>query len=119
MTSMAGFKASHFLWRIENAVAIIQLNRPERKNPLTFDSYAELRDTFQKLQEVAGGRAPKAILVGADPGRAPGYVVERTPARRANWCCHATPRRRRRTTWMRPVLSSDTAWGSWPVRPAR
>jgi enoyl-CoA hydratase/carnithine racemase len=49
MTSMAGFKASHFLWRIEDGVAVIQLNRPERKNPLTFDSYAELRDTFRKL----------------------------------------------------------------------
>jgi enoyl-CoA hydratase/carnithine racemase len=49
MTSMAGFKASHFLWRVEDAVAVIQLNRPERKNPLTFESYAELRDTFRKL----------------------------------------------------------------------
>jgi enoyl-CoA hydratase/carnithine racemase len=49
MTSMAGLKASHFLWRVEDAVASIQLNRPERKNPLTFDSYAELRDTFRAL----------------------------------------------------------------------
>ena len=49
MTLMAGFKASHFLWRVEDAVAVIQLNRPERKNPLTFDSYAELRDAFRKL----------------------------------------------------------------------
>src|SRR3974390_2908099 len=49
MTSMAGFKASHFLWRVEDSVAVIQLNRPERKNPLTFDSYAELRDTFRNL----------------------------------------------------------------------
>src|SRR6516162_11536056 len=49
MTSMAGFKASHFLWRVEDSVAAIQLNRPERKNPLTFDSYAELGDTFRKL----------------------------------------------------------------------
>src|SRR5271166_3252854 len=50
MTSMAGFKASHFLWRVEDAVAVIQLNRPERKNPLTFDSYAELRDMFRDLR---------------------------------------------------------------------
>src|SRR5215469_1745433 len=49
MTAMAGFKASHFLWRLDGAVAIIQLDRPERKNPLTFESYAELRDTFRKL----------------------------------------------------------------------
>jgi enoyl-CoA hydratase/carnithine racemase len=39
----------HFLWRTEKDVAVIQLNRPDRKNPLTFDSYAELRDTFRAL----------------------------------------------------------------------
>src|SRR5690242_17802736 len=49
MTSMAGYKASHFLWRVDGSVAVFQLNRPERKNPLTFESYAELRDTFRKL----------------------------------------------------------------------
>src|ERR1700758_3275490 len=46
---IAALKPKHFLWRIDGAVAVIQLNRPERKNPLTFDSYAELRDTFRKL----------------------------------------------------------------------
>jgi enoyl-CoA hydratase/carnithine racemase len=51
MTSMADFKPSHFLWRVDEAVAVIQLNRPERKNPLTFDSYAELRDAFRTLRE--------------------------------------------------------------------
>jgi enoyl-CoA hydratase/carnithine racemase len=49
MTSMAVLKAEHFLWRMENDVAVIQLGRPERKNPLTFESYAELRDTFRAL----------------------------------------------------------------------
>jgi enoyl-CoA hydratase/carnithine racemase len=49
MTSMVGFQASHFIWRVDGTVAVIQLNRPERKNPLTFDSYAELRDMFRKL----------------------------------------------------------------------
>ena len=39
----------HFLLRIENGVAIVALNRPERKNPLTFESYAELRDWFRAL----------------------------------------------------------------------
>ena len=34
---------------MDGAVAVIQLNRPERKNPLTFESYAELRDTFRAL----------------------------------------------------------------------
>jgi len=46
---MANHAPHHFLWRTEGPVAIIQLNRPERKNPLTFDSYAELRDTFRDL----------------------------------------------------------------------
>jgi enoyl-CoA hydratase/carnithine racemase len=49
MTSMATLKPAHFLWRMENDVAVIQLGRPERKNPLTFESYAELRDTFRAL----------------------------------------------------------------------
>ena len=49
MTSMAGLKPKHFLWRVEGSVALIQLDRPERKNPLTFSSYAELRDTFRDL----------------------------------------------------------------------
>ena len=40
----------HFLWRTEGKVGVITLNRPERKNPLTFESYAELRDLFRSLQ---------------------------------------------------------------------
>jgi len=40
---------THFLWDFSGGVATITLNRPERKNPLTFDSYAELRDTFREL----------------------------------------------------------------------
>jgi enoyl-CoA hydratase/carnithine racemase len=51
MKTMAGTKPSHFLWRMDGAVAAIQLNRPERKNPLTFESYAELRDTFRALRD--------------------------------------------------------------------
>jgi enoyl-CoA hydratase/carnithine racemase len=39
--------AEHFLLEITGKVATITLNRPERKNPLTFESYAELRDTFR------------------------------------------------------------------------
>ena len=49
MTQMAALKPKHFLWRTDGAVAVVQLNRPERKNPLTFESYAELRDTFRDL----------------------------------------------------------------------
>src|ERR1700734_3349465 len=49
MTRMAGLKPSHFLWCMDGAIAVIRLNRPERKNPLTFESYAELRDAFRNL----------------------------------------------------------------------
>jgi enoyl-CoA hydratase/carnithine racemase len=49
MSAMAGLKPSHFLWRMDGAVAVIRLDRPDRKNPLTFESYAELRDTFRAL----------------------------------------------------------------------
>src|ERR1700732_76347 len=48
---MAALKPAHFLWRMDGAVAVIQLNRPERKNPLTFESYAELRATFRALAD--------------------------------------------------------------------
>jgi enoyl-CoA hydratase/carnithine racemase len=47
---LAGYRAQHFLWSVEGGVGTITLNRPERKNPLTFDSYAELRDLFERLR---------------------------------------------------------------------
>lgn len=46
---MAGHVPQHFEWNFSDSVAVISLNQPERKNPLTFDSYAELRDTFRGL----------------------------------------------------------------------
>ena len=45
----ATFKPVHFLWEFANGVATVTLNRPERKNPLTFESYEELRATFYSL----------------------------------------------------------------------
>ena len=51
-------KPRHFLWRVEGKVGVITLNRPDRKNPLTFDSYAELRDLFEAL-----GREPSVRTV--------------------------------------------------------
>jgi enoyl-CoA hydratase/carnithine racemase len=47
---MAGYAATHFGWQVSEGVATITLNRPERKNPLTFASYAELRDLFHRLR---------------------------------------------------------------------
>ncbi len=48
-TQLADYQAEHFLWEVSGSVATVTLNRPERKNPLTFDSYAELRDLFRAL----------------------------------------------------------------------
>ena len=45
----SNFKPQHFMWQREGKVATVTLNRPERKNPLTLESYAELRDTFRDL----------------------------------------------------------------------
>ena len=49
MTRMADLKPTHFLWEVEDRIARVRLNRPDRKNPLTFESSAELRDTFRDL----------------------------------------------------------------------
>ena len=49
-TQLAGYRAEHFQWDVKEGVATVTLNRPERKNPLTFDSYAELRDLFGQLK---------------------------------------------------------------------
>ena len=55
----------HFLWRLEGKVGVITLNRPERKNPLTFDSYAELRDLFGKLNSE---KEIRAVVVAGEGG---------------------------------------------------
>jgi enoyl-CoA hydratase/carnithine racemase len=46
---MADYQANYFLFEVSDGVATLTLNRPERKNPLTFDSYAELRNLFRSL----------------------------------------------------------------------
>ena len=48
-TGLAGYTARNFKWHVEGRVGHITLNRPERKNPLTFESYAELRELFRAL----------------------------------------------------------------------
>jgi enoyl-CoA hydratase/carnithine racemase len=56
----ATFQPKHFLWKLEDGVATVTLNRPERKNPLTFESYDELRDTFRALNNA---RAVKVVVI--------------------------------------------------------
>jgi enoyl-CoA hydratase/carnithine racemase len=57
------YKAEHFLWQIDGAVATVTLNRPERKNPLTMESYAELRDLFRDL--VYADNIKAVVITGA------------------------------------------------------
>jgi enoyl-CoA hydratase/carnithine racemase len=66
--SLQTFKPTHFNWRLdEGGVAVVSLARPERKNPLTFDSYAELRDTFRALASDQGGDV-KAVVIASNGG---------------------------------------------------
>ncbi len=53
----------HFLWKLDAKVGVLTLNRPEKKNPLTFQSYAELRDLFLHLQKADEVKA--VVLTGA------------------------------------------------------
>ena len=59
----AALTPRHFGWKVERAVATITLDRPERKNPLTFESYRELRDTFDVLRRA--GDVKTVVLTGA------------------------------------------------------
>ena len=66
MTKDQPFKPRHFNWRLdESGVAVISLARPERKNPLTFESYAELRDTFRALPAADDVRA---VVIASNGG---------------------------------------------------
>ena len=59
----AAYKAEHFAWSYEAGVGTVTLNRLERKNPLTFDSYAELRDLFRALNYATDVKA--IVVTGA------------------------------------------------------
>ena len=59
----APYVAMHFAWSYEAGVGTVTLNRPERKNPLTFDSYAELRDLFRALHFATDVKA--IVITGA------------------------------------------------------
>jgi enoyl-CoA hydratase/carnithine racemase len=53
----------HFGWNVDGRVATVTLDRPERKNPLTFESYRELTETFHQLRHVEEIKA--VVLTGA------------------------------------------------------
>ena len=70
-TKLANYEATHFLWEATDGVALITLNRPDRKNPLTFESYAELRDLFRALVKIngIGTKVALAILSNLNHGQ--------------------------------------------------
>ncbi len=61
--AFAGYQAKHFAYAFDAGVATLTLNRPDRKNPLTFDSYAELRDLFRALNTATDVKA--VVITGA------------------------------------------------------
>jgi enoyl-CoA hydratase/carnithine racemase len=61
--TLAHYAARHFHWALQGKVATLTLNRPERKNPITFDSYAELRDLFRQLKYASDVHA--VVVTGA------------------------------------------------------
>ncbi|MBV7484863.1 enoyl-CoA hydratase family protein [Bordetella sp. BOR01] len=61
--NFANYQPRHFKWQLDGKVATITLNRPERKNPLTFESYAELRDLFRNL--VYADQIKTVVITGA------------------------------------------------------
>jgi enoyl-CoA hydratase/carnithine racemase len=63
--NMSDFKPQHFNWRAQNGIAVITLKGPERKNPITFDSYAELGQTFRALSH---SNDIKVIVFGSNGG---------------------------------------------------
>src|SRR5437762_1442060 len=63
--TMRDLQGTHFNWRVEGSVAVISFARPERKNALTFEAYAELRDAFRGL---ASDDAIKAVVVASNGG---------------------------------------------------
>ena len=64
-TPLAQYAPRHFLLKVEGGVATVTLNRPERKNPLTFESYRELTDFFRAL---AFDDEVKAVVVSGAGG---------------------------------------------------
>ena len=61
--ALAAYQAQHFAYAFDCGVATLTLNRPERKNPLTFESYAELRDLFRALNSALDVKV--VVLTGA------------------------------------------------------
>jgi enoyl-CoA hydratase/carnithine racemase len=62
-TRGADLKPKHFGWEVQGKIGVLTLNRPERKNPITFQSYAEMRDLFRALVYATDVKA--VVITGA------------------------------------------------------
>src|SRR5271168_1729982 len=62
--TLTDYRARHFLWTVQNRIGWITLNGPEKKNPLTFERYAELRDLMRRLPQAHEVRV--IVISGAD-----------------------------------------------------
>src|SRR5688500_8544704 len=60
----ADLQPTSFRWEVDGAIATVTLDRPERKNPLSFQSYIELRDTFRQLVYATDVKA--VVVTGAE-----------------------------------------------------
>src|SRR5260221_6596103 len=61
---LANYEAKNFQYKVRDGVACITLDRPERKNPLTLDSYAELRDLFRAIVQTSDVKAEVLTRAG-------------------------------------------------------
>ena len=88
----AGYRATHFRYEAsaDGRVATITLDRPERKNPLSFDSYAELRDLFRALVYASDVRA--VVVTGAGGNFSSGGLLDYLAAQRSILGAPGAPR---------------------------
>jgi enoyl-CoA hydratase/carnithine racemase len=63
---LAGYTARHVRFDVDHKVATITLDRPDKKNPLTFESYAELADMFRAAAKDTGVKAIVVTGAGAN-----------------------------------------------------
>ena len=119
--ALAAYRATHFAWACEAGVATVTLNRPERKNPLTFESYAELRDLFRALKYASDVHvvvihgAGDNFCSGGDVHEIIGPLVQLQRARAAD--VHPHDRRPRQRDARLPA--ADHRRGRWRVRRRR
>ena len=81
----ADFSPQHFRWEVDNRVATVTLDRPEKKNPLTLESYDELGQTFRKLARVDDVSA--VVVTGAEGNFCSGGDVNEIIGPLIKWRC--------------------------------